>query len=245
MTQMPMRAVLITQNPTTLNMPVEHANTSGDATLASHSPRTQLTVDPPYSLLSLQLASKNPRWRRTTQDEYGKMLKDPEQEESVNRAFWFLERELEGSNWRRARDRGFREKQRTILKKAYGDPITQINLRLARMYACTRCSQEEFDEMKSKGGQAWDRMVEEFNQVVKDLHIQEEPSQDQASAIETSVQDTADGHLVLGSNACQATDLYPNSAQNTDGTSTIQAPSSCATNSATAESAVSKFYTKR
>jgi hypothetical protein len=93
--------------------------------------------------------------------------------------------------------------------------------------------------MKSKGGPAWDRMIERFYKVVEDLQIKVEPSQDQASAIEASLQNTTDGDSVLGSDAPQATDAYPDLAQNTDGTNTIQAPSYRASNSANADSAVS------
>jgi hypothetical protein len=121
-----------------------------------------------------------------------------------------------------------------MLENADGDPITQINLKLAGLPAYTRWSQAKFDEMKSEGGPAWDRMVERFNQVVEDLHIKVEPSQDQAS-----LQDTADSDSVLGLDAPQATHAYSDLAQNTDGTNTIQALSCRATNSATAESAVS------
>lgn len=233
----PLRVVLIPQSPPTLNMPVEYANTSDDATLALHSPNTRFK--PPFSLLSVQLASKNPKWRSMTQDEYEKMLKDPEQEESVIRAFWYLERELKESKWPPVKDPDFRAKQRTMLENADGDPITQINLRLAGLPACTRWSQAKFDKMKSKGGGGWDSMVERFNQAAVDLHIKVEPSQDQASAIETSLQNTTDGESVLDSDAPQSTDAYPDLAQNTDGTNTIQAPSCRATNSANADSAVS------
>jgi hypothetical protein len=212
----PLRVVLIPQSPPTLNMPVEYANTSDDATLASHSPNTRFK--PPFSLLSVQLASKNPKWRSMTQDEYEKMLKDPEQEESVIRAFWYLERELKESKWPPVKDPDFRAKQQTMLENADGDPITQINLKLAALPAYTRWSQAKFDEMKSEGGPAWDRMVERFNQVVEDLHIKVEPSQDQAS-----LQDTADSDSVLGLDAPQATHAYSDLAQNTHGTNTIQA----------------------
>jgi hypothetical protein len=220
-------------------MPVGDANTSDDATLASHSPYTQWTIKPPFSLLSLQLASKNPKWRSMTQDNYEKMLQDPKQEESVNLAFWYLERELKESKWPPVKDPDFRAKQRTMLENADGDPITQINFKLAGLPAYTRWSQAKFDKMKSEGGPAWDRMVERFYKVVEDLQIKVEPSQDQASAIEASLQNTTDGDSVLGSDAPQSTDAYPDLARNTDGTNTIQAPSCRATNSANADSAVS------
>jgi hypothetical protein len=149
-----------------------------------------------------------------------------------------VERVLKEDNWRAVRGPDFRSKQRTMLEDADGDPITQINLRLAGMPACTIWSQQKFDKKKSEAGPAWDRMVENFYKVVKDLHIKVEPSRDQASAIEASLQDTADGDSVPGSDP-HATDAYPDSAQNTDGTNTIRAPSCHATNSATTESAVS------
>jgi hypothetical protein len=229
-------------------MPVEDANTLDDATLASLSRDTQFATKPPFSLLSLQLASRNPKWRSMTQDEYEKMLKDPKQEESVNAAFSMVERELKERNWRAVKDPDFRAKQRTMLENADGDPITQINLKLAGMPACTRWPQEKFDEMKSKGGPAWDGMVEKFYKVVEDLHIEVEPSRDQASAIEMSLQNTTDGESVLDWDAPQSTDAYPDLARNTDGTNTIQAPSYRATNSANADSAVSatcKFNAKQ
>jgi hypothetical protein len=241
---MPLRVVLIPQNPTILKMPAEDANTSDDDTLASPSRDTQLAIKPPFSLLSLQLANQDPKWTNMSQDEYEKILKDPKQEKSVNLAFFMVEWKLRESKWRHVRDPDFRTKQQTMVENADGDPITQINLRLAGLPACTRWSQA----MKSKGGGGWDSMVERFDQVAEDLHIKVEPSQDQASAIEASLQNTTDGDSVLGSDAPKATDSYPDLDQNTDGSNTIQAPSCRATNSANADSAVSatcKFNAKQ
>jgi len=230
-------------------MPDEDANTSNDATLASHSPDTQLTVMPPFSLTSMKLALKNPVWSAMTEKQYQAMLKDPSQEGSVNVAFMRVETELRKNRWQAVEDPDFRAKQQTMLEEANGDPNIQINLILAGgMRGYTRCSQEEFDAKKRKARKPWIRDVERLQNTLRKLNIEVEPSRDQESASEASLQDTADGDSVLGSNTPKATDAYPNSAQYIDGSNTIRAPSRRAINSATAASAVSatcEFYPKQ
>jgi hypothetical protein len=178
-----------------------------------------------------------------TQDEYREMLKDPSQTEKVELAVWRVNNELRKSKWAAAKDPDFESNQRTNREKGEDDQHTQMNFILAGMRGYARHSPEEFDAKKSEGGKIWEEPVKRFNKVLGMLDIEVEPSRGQAS-----LQDTADDDSVLGSDAPQTTNVYPDSAQNTDGTNTIRATSCRETNSATAESAVSTtpdFYPKQ